>query len=95
MSLPSPMSWVAAGGLQTRYGELMLVQFHGQNTRPRAASEQSARDGCSVSLQETSALEAGAAFTDVKRRVNCSGVVTLCRHPKHRWHVERCSHQRR
>jgi hypothetical protein len=70
MSLPSPMSWVAARGLQIRHGELMLVQLHVQKTRPGAASEQSVRDGCSVSLQETSS-RGWTAFTDVKRRVNC------------------------
>ena len=86
-SLRRPMSRVAARGSKTGHGEQMLVQLHGQEARPDAASEQSARDGCSVSLQETSAREGRAAFTDVKRRVNRSGVVMRCGRPRDRWHA--------
>jgi hypothetical protein len=71
----------------------MLVQLHGQESRPSAASEQSARDGCSVSQPETS-VRAHAAFTDMKRPVNRPGVVSACHRPKHWWHVERYSHRR-
>jgi hypothetical protein len=58
-SLPSPMSRVAARGFETGRGEPMVVQLHGQEARPGAASEQSAREGCNVSLQETGAREGG------------------------------------
>lgn len=35
----------------------MLVQLHGQKTRPATANQQSAHDGCIVSLQETDRSE--------------------------------------
>jgi len=66
-----------------------VVQLHGKESRSATSSEQSARDGCSVSQQETSVLRHRAAFTDMKRSVNRSGVVSGCRSRNHRWRVER------
>lgn len=57
MSLPSPMSGVAARNIKTGHGELMLMQLHCREAKTGAASEQSARDGCSASLWEKSARE--------------------------------------
>src|SRR6266853_5976007 len=48
------MSGAAARGLTAGHSELMLVQLHGWESRSAISSEQSARDGCSVSQQETS-----------------------------------------
>jgi len=50
----------------------MLVQPHGEETKSATSSEQSARDGCSVSQQETSAR---AVFAPPVTSVRCLTVI--------------------